>query len=420
MTSGRSISPGSIRRIEILRTADEVIAESGLRASLQQIAAAAGILPGSLYHHFESKEAILVELTRRYHADLDRIGEQAATARADTVPIAERIIALGRAIANCAVAHRAALQMSFYEAPSTDPELATLTRRRPVAIQSAMLCLLQAGQSSGCIRAGTDLPALADRLCQSMLHVGLDLIRRKAPAEQVAALLCRVHLHGLAAATPADPVLNRSAAFAAATEVVKTWPGGDATTGSQKAAHIRQVARTEFGRRGYEMTTIRDIATAAGTGLGTVYRVIGSKEELLTSIMTEFGRKVGAGWTQVMRSDASPVEKLDAVGWLNINALDRFPDEFRIQLAWMRQSPPDIADPGWAFGTRLRQLKAILSAGTRSGEIRVDSQKPGILARCVVDALWLPENLLRELGTDGALALSRDTVIRGAMTRHQG
>jgi hypothetical protein len=86
----------------------------------------------------------------------------------------------------------------------------------------------------------------------------------------------------------------------------------------------------------------------------------------------------------------------------------------------MRQSPPDIADPGWAFGTRLRQLKAILSAGTRSGEIRVDSQKPGILARCVVDALWLPENLLRELGTDGALALSRDTVIRGAMTRHQG
>lgn len=420
MTTGRSTSPSSIRRIEILRTADEVIAESGLRASLQQIAAAAGILPGSLYHHFESKEAILAELARRYHADLDRIGERAAVDRPESGSIEQRIIVLGRAIANCAVAHRAALQMSFYEGPSADPELAALTGRRPVAIQSAMLRLLQAGQSGGCIRPGIELPALADRLCQSMLHVGLDVIRRKAPAEHVAALLCRIYLHGLAATGPADPVLNRSAAFAAASEVVKTWSRGGETTGADKAAHIRRVARTEFGRRGYEMTTIRDIATAAGTGLGTVYRVIGSKEELLTSIMTEFGRKVGAGWTQVIRSDASPLEKLDAVGWLNINVLEQFPDEFRIQLAWMRQSPPDVADPGWAFGVRLRQLKSILSAGTRSGEIRVDAPNAGILARCVIDVLWLPENLLHELGTAAALTLSRDTVIRGAMTCDHG
>ena len=47
------------------------------------------------------------------------------------------------------------------------------------------------------------------------------------------------------------------------------------------------------------------------------------------------------------------MEKLDALSWLNINALDRFPDEFRIQLAWMRQSPPDTADPGWSFSTRV-------------------------------------------------------------------
>src|ERR1700757_3912553 len=65
------------RRTEILQTAASLIASSGLRTSLQEIADAAGILPGSLYHHFESKEAILVELIRRYHADLDRVGEMA-------------------------------------------------------------------------------------------------------------------------------------------------------------------------------------------------------------------------------------------------------------------------------------------------------------------------------------------------------
>src|SRR6201991_4242929 len=65
------------RRTEILQTAASLIASSGLRTSLQEIADAAGILPGSLYHHFESKEAILVELIRRYQDDLDRIAERA-------------------------------------------------------------------------------------------------------------------------------------------------------------------------------------------------------------------------------------------------------------------------------------------------------------------------------------------------------
>src|SRR5271163_1847538 len=64
-------------RTEILRTAASLIATSGLRTSLQEIADAAGILPGSLYHHFESKEAILVELIHRYQDDLNRIGQTA-------------------------------------------------------------------------------------------------------------------------------------------------------------------------------------------------------------------------------------------------------------------------------------------------------------------------------------------------------
>src|SRR6201991_2992599 len=89
------------RRTEILKTANAVIATSGLRTSLQQIADAAGILAGSLYHHFESKEAILVELIRRYHAELDRIGESALARldEPDSRPISEQIVDLGCAIA---------------------------------------------------------------------------------------------------------------------------------------------------------------------------------------------------------------------------------------------------------------------------------------------------------------------------------
>jgi AcrR family transcriptional regulator len=89
------------RRTEILQAAASLIASSGLRTSLQEIADATGILAGSLYPHFASKEAILIELIRRYHADLDRIGERAREGRgqAGSRPVAERIVELGSAIA---------------------------------------------------------------------------------------------------------------------------------------------------------------------------------------------------------------------------------------------------------------------------------------------------------------------------------
>jgi AcrR family transcriptional regulator len=407
------------RRTEILQTAASLIASSGLRTSLQEIADAAGILPGSLYHHFESKEAILIELIQRYQEDLNRIG-QTALARLDepdSRPAWQQITDLGKAIANCAVQHGAALQMSFYEGPSADPELMKLTQQRSTAIQEAMLQTLRAARWSGYIKPDIDLPTLADRICQTMLQVGLAVMRHNSPPDQVAELLCRIILQGLAARPPTDASLDRSDAFAAASQVIETWADDSDADPSDKAAHIRAVARTEFGRKGYEVTTIRDIASAAGLGTGTVYRVIGSKDELLASIMRSFGQKVAAGWVSVLQSDATPVEKLDALSWVNVNVLDQFSDEFRIQLAWMRQSPPDTPNPGWFYTASVRQMKSLLSEGIRSGEISIDAPSTTMLARCLVGLQWIPENILRDVGKRAALVHVRDTVLRGVAVR---
>src|SRR5689334_11927801 len=136
MTPKRNAYDDGTRRTEILQTAALLIATSGLRTSLQEIADAAGILPGSLYHHFESKEAILVELLRRYHADLDRIAEQALDRLDDPTPLSalDRIVDLSSAIAQCAVTHGAAMQMTFYEGPSSSPDLTALAQQRPAAV----------------------------------------------------------------------------------------------------------------------------------------------------------------------------------------------------------------------------------------------------------------------------------------------
>ncbi|BBA89807.1 hypothetical protein MPSD_44650 [Mycobacterium pseudoshottsii JCM 15466] len=392
-----------------------------MRTSLQEIADAAGILPGSLYHHFESKEAILIELIRRYQDDLHQIGQswQAKLDQPDSRTVAEKITQLGAAIANCAVAHRAALQMSFYEGPSADPELMKLTSQRPLAIQEAMLQTLRAGRWSGYIRTEIDLPTLADRICQTMLQVGLDMMRRNASADQVSGLMCRTILQGLASHAPTDVDLDGSNALSAANDVIATWIDEKDADPSDKAAHVRAVARMEFGRKGYEVTTIRDIASASGLGTGTVYRVIGSKDNLLASIMRSFGQKVEAGWVAVLRSNATPIEKLDALSWVNINALDQFSDEFRIQLAWMRQSPPDTPNPGWLYAARLRQMKSLLSEGLRSEEIQIEPPSITMLARCVIGLQWIPENILHFVGTRAALIHARDTVLRGVAVRGQ-
>ncbi len=180
-------SAGS-RRTEILETAATLFATSGMRVSLKEIADACGILPGSLYHHFDSKEAIILELVRRYRDDLDRLPHDvvAGPERTDSGPVASRIIEFGQAIAACGVRHRAALLLSLYEPPAVlGDELARLASQAPTAIEAAMLDLLREGRASGAIRSGIDLTLLSDRLCQSMLHVGVGVSHMTPGEEQV-------------------------------------------------------------------------------------------------------------------------------------------------------------------------------------------------------------------------------------------
>lgn len=61
---GRRAGPQeSARRAEILATAGQVFAEQGFaNTSVRDIGAECGILSGSLYHHFASKDAMLLEI----------------------------------------------------------------------------------------------------------------------------------------------------------------------------------------------------------------------------------------------------------------------------------------------------------------------------------------------------------------------
>jgi AcrR family transcriptional regulator len=410
------MAPEGVRRAEILDTAAALFASAGFRTTLKEIADACGIHQGSLYHHFDSKAAIILELVRAYVDDLNDAAAEALRSSAAKKDVETRIVEFGRAIAACAVQHRAALLLTLYDPPSVlGGELAALADQVPVAIEDSMLKLLRAGRSKGVVRSELSLPLLSDRLCQGMLHVGVGVSHLNPKANDIPDLRLRILLHGLAVKTPSDSVLDRSAAMRAVDKVVAGWAEVD---DDDPATHLRAVAKREFGSRGYESATMRDIAGAAKVNLNTVYRKFASKEDLLLSIMNAYVAKVDAIWSAAVKAPASALERLDALTYANIHIGDQFRDESRIQLAWLRQSPPSTpADLGTSFMGQLRQIRNLLAQGTRSGELVVEGPNADVRARCVYEAVTSPHSIVEAAGIRGAHELARNTVLRGALTR---
>ena len=410
------------RREEILDTAATVFASSGYAGtSLKDVADACGIQAGSLYHHFDSKEAIVIELVTRYQVELRRIGDRALKSVADdraSTP-QERVIALCTAIAECALAHRAALQLTSYEPPtSASAELVELVRSRPGSVKAAMTAILRSARAQGAITNEVDVELFAEQLCEVTRHVGLGVLYRDVNAPEVAVVLCHLVFDGGPIQSPRDGRLDRSPARRAANAAIRAWADRDRLDPNDRTSLLLSVARTEFARRGFEATTMRDIAAAAGMGSASVYRFIESKDAMLDSIMRSYHAKLSDGYRAVIATDSAAVEKLDALTWLNINILASFPEEFAIQRAWMQTIPPVASKLSALQRERARQILQIVAEGVRGGELRTgwpDCGRPSldVLAMCYRDLVW-PSAIVELAGPKQALAHCRATLMRGA------
>src|SRR6202046_1110139 len=99
----------SERRADVVMLAGELFAQKGFRATtVREIADAAGILSGSLYHHFDSKESIGDEILSSFINDV--LGDYRAAVSEAGPPraVLEQIV---RATSSTLSRHRAALGM---------------------------------------------------------------------------------------------------------------------------------------------------------------------------------------------------------------------------------------------------------------------------------------------------------------------
>ncbi|MDQ1655848.1 MAG: TetR/AcrR family transcriptional regulator, cholesterol catabolism regulator, partial [Cryptosporangiaceae bacterium] len=161
--------PPSERRARLVVLAGELFAEKGFRATtVREIADAAGILSGSLYHHFDSKESIGDEILSGFLNDV-LTGYRAAVAGTDDPRAAiEQIV---RSSTATLARHRAALTMLQHDWSyfSAQPRFDYL-RQAMREIEQTWITQLERGKEAGHFRSDLDAK-LTYRLLRDILWI---------------------------------------------------------------------------------------------------------------------------------------------------------------------------------------------------------------------------------------------------------
>lgn len=150
------VSGRADRRGELLRIAARLFAEKGFpQTTVRDIADAAGILSGSLYHHFDSKESMVDEILSSFQAELFGAYDEILRSDADARTKLERAVAVSfEAIDQ----HRDEVAIFQNDAAhlGTFERFAYLAERNAQS-REVWLTLLHDGVRTGALRADLDV-----------------------------------------------------------------------------------------------------------------------------------------------------------------------------------------------------------------------------------------------------------------------
>ena len=142
---------------------------------------------------------------------------------------------------------------------------------------------------------------------------------------------------------------------------------------------VRDAAVELFAERGFHGTGIRDLAERAGLSSATLYHYMGTKEDLLVSIMTEsLGRLVEAG---ERLTTADPLTRIIGLVELHVltHAMRRL--ETRVVDDEMRSLSPDRRTAVVALRDRYESLwQDAIDAGVADGVFHVRAPRVARLA----------------------------------------
>ncbi|MCB0997087.1 MAG: TetR/AcrR family transcriptional regulator [Acidimicrobiales bacterium] len=167
----QNVTPTLSRRDEILERAAELFAHKGIAGTtVREIGDAVGMLSGSLYHHFSSKEEIVDAIVSSYLEELQDAYQLVVDEHDDPT---ERLIALVRASFHSVQARPAACEIYQKELSflASLPRFAYMTETAE-ATQRHWMDTIRAGIVDGRIRADVD-PAVMYRFLRDAIWMSV-------------------------------------------------------------------------------------------------------------------------------------------------------------------------------------------------------------------------------------------------------
>ena len=166
-------------------------------------------------------------------------------------------------------------------------------------------------------------------------------------------------------------------------------------TGAPPAGHtaLLQAAREEFAERGYDGTSIRQIAQRAGMSLSVLYHYYPGKMELLQAIVDEaLDAYFAACEAELALAGEDPVQRLRALVTATIQFRTTYPSKGSLISGEERVFDPEFLShyrKRAALGTRM--YSEVIEAGLAAGVFRTpypEDARRAVIAMCNAVGEW--------------------------------
>ncbi len=193
------------RQKQILEAAARVFAEKGFaRATIRDIAGAAGVSEGSIYLYFKNKQDLLVHLPRQFIQPQMEAFHAASMGDGGIPPPEALLNRIAGNMVKVLTQNRDLMQVLFTSlATMDDATRETYVREVPLYAMEHIETYIRAQQAAGVFREGID-PVIASRLLPGMMAFFLIIQEIVRPAnlerveyEELIPVVVQVFLHGM-------------------------------------------------------------------------------------------------------------------------------------------------------------------------------------------------------------------------------
>ena len=160
--------------------------------------------------------------------------------------------------------------------------------------------------------------------------------------------------------------------------------------GGTRRGELLGIAARLFAERGFNNTTVRDIADAAGILSGSLYHHFDSKESMVDELLDTFQTELWKQYDEISTSDLSPRGKLEAVVRASFDAIDHHHSEVAI---FQNDASYLMGFERFAYleerNEKFRSLwTGLLVDGMAAGELRSDLDVE-LVYRFLRDTVWV-------------------------------